>query len=307
MNPLVQGIPIERPANDAAPLHKVPTHLIATWPIGTFVENLVTRADGALLVAVHSTCQIEVITPAGARSVLATLPGPIAGPVLLGDALFVNVSAPGQPPGFIFQVYPDGRSESWVEIPDALFLNGATAFLDRSLLVGDAVRGCIYLVDTVARTQRVWFEDAALKKVTAEPWLPGVNGIKRHGRYIYFSNTDAACIGRIPFNEAGQPGAVEIVAERFTCDDFAFDVSGNLYATTHVHNTVTRLSPDGARAVLAGAEEGLAGSTAIAFGRSPADRRSLYVTTTGGILAPHQGRVREAKLLRLDVEAEGAR
>ena len=32
----------------------------------------------------------------------------------------------------------------------------------------------------------------------AEPWLPGVNGIQRSGRYIYFSNTDAACIGRIP-------------------------------------------------------------------------------------------------------------
>ena len=305
---LADGIAIKRPPHDAAPVHEVPSTLLAEWPAGTFVENLVVRADGKLLVAVHSTNQIELIDPtrsSAARDVFAELPGPIAGPAYVGDDLFVNVSAPGQPPGHVFRVAASGEVEPWVEIPDALFLNGSTPFVGRSLLVGDAVRGRLIRVDVERRTQSVWLEDAALKKVTNEPWLPGVNGIKVFGRHVYFSNTDAAHIGRIAIEADGRAGSVEIVAKAFTCDDFAFDVEGNLYATTHVHNSVTRLSPSGERVVLAGAKEGLAGSTAVAFGRGAADARSLYVTTTGGILAPYEGVVRTAKLLRLDVDAAG--
>ena len=304
---LAGGIAIERPPHEAAPVRKVPVTLLAEWPEGTFVENIVARPDGKLLVAVHSTSRLELVDPArpGAREVFAELPGPIAGPAYVDDDLFVNVSAPGQPPGHIFRIDAAGKVEPWVDIPDALFLNGATPFVGRSLLVGDAVRGRILRVDVEHRTHAVWLEDVALTKVTAEPWLPGVNGIKIFGGYVYFSNTDAAQIGRISFDRESRAGAVEIVAKNFTCDDFAFDTDGNLYATTHVHNSVTRLSPGGERLVLAGAEEGLAGSTAVAFGRASADARALYVTTTGGILAPYEGVVRTAKLLRLDVGAVG--
>ena len=305
---LADGVAIQRPPHDEAPVQKVAVTLLAEWPAGTFVENLVARADGKLLVAVHSENRLELIDPmrpSAAHDVFAELPGPIAGPAYVDDDLFVNVSAPGQPPGHIFRVDAAGKVEPWVELLDALFLNGSTPFVGRSLLVGDAVRGRLIRVDVERRTQSVWFEDAVLKKVTAEPWLPGVNGIKVFGRHVYFSNTDAAHIGRVAIEADGRAGSVEIVAKSFTCDDFAFDADGSLYGTTHVHNSVTRLSPSGERVVLAGAEEGLAGSTAVAFGRSGADARSLYVTTTGGILAPYEGVVRTAKLLRLDVGAAG--
>ena len=301
---LADGISIQRPPNDPAPARKVPSTLLAEWPAGTFVENLVVRPDGQLLVAVHSTNRLELVDPSkdGApRTTFAEFPGPIAGPAYVDDDLFVNVSAPGQPPGRVFRVGPSGEVVPWVELPDALFLNGATPFVGRSLIVGDAVRGRLLRVDVERRTHTVWLEHAALKKVTAEPWLPGVNGIKTFGGYVYFSNTDAAQIGRIAIESNGNAGPVEIIATSFTCDDFAFDALGNLYATTHVHNSVTRLSPTGERVVLGGAEEGLAGSTAAALGRGSTDANSLYVTTTGGILAPYEGVVRSAKLLRLDV------
>lgn len=58
--------------------------------------------------------------------------------------------------------------------------------------------------------------------------------------------------------------------------------------------------------MLAGLDEGMHGSTSAAFGRTEADRRSLYVTTTGGIIGPIDGRVREAKLVCLDIGVEGA-
>lgn len=45
------------------------------------------------------------------------------------------------------------------------------------------------------------------------------------------------------------------------------------------------------------------GPTAVAFGRTVSDRRSLYVTTCGGIIHPLDGVVREAKVLRIDLDA----
>jgi hypothetical protein len=141
---LADGIAIKRPPHDDAPARKVPTTLLAEWPAGTFVENLVVRRDGKLLVAVHSTNRLELVDASkqGApRVTFAELPGPIAGPAYVDEDLFVNVSTPGQPPGHIFRVDASGKVEPWVEIPDALFLNGSTPFVGRSLIVGDAVRG----------------------------------------------------------------------------------------------------------------------------------------------------------------------
>jgi hypothetical protein len=68
---------------------------------------------------------------------------------------------------------------------------------------------------------------------------------------------------------------------------------------------VDRLDRDGRRVTLAGPEQGLAGSTAAAFGRQGAERTALFVTTTGGIVLPTEGKLETAKLLRLDIGSPG--
>jgi hypothetical protein len=98
----------------------------------------------------------------------------------------------------------------------------------------------------------------------------------------------------------GSPGPVETAATHVLADDFAFGVSGSLYITTHPEQTVVRLDLSGARATVAGPDQGAVGSTACAFGRAPGDANALYVTTDGGLVAPHLGLVQEAKLLRLE-------
>ena len=52
-------------------------------------------------------------------------------------------------------------------------------------------------------------------------------------------------------------------------------------------------------------EQGAVGTTACAFGRAPGDENTLYVTTDGGLVAPYEGAVQEAKLLRLEVGEVG--
>jgi hypothetical protein len=307
MNELAKGIPITPPPHEAAPDEKVPAKTITTWPVGTFVENLAVRADGTLVVSVVSSHTLESIRPAdGTRRTLATFDASPTGLALLGEHLFVNVGEPGQKGWSIHRVALDGSSRKVLDVPEALFLNGSTFFRGASLLVADSILGTVFEVDVRTGEYRPWLAHESLRKLTSEPMIPGVNGVRSFRRHVYFTSTERALILRVPVTPEGDAGVVETLATRFLGDDFAFDVDGNLYVTTHVHNQVQRLSNKGERSVLAGPDEGMHGATSAAFGRTEADRRSLYVTTTGGIIGPIDGRVREAKLVRLEIGVEGA-
>jgi len=304
-SPTNQGM-MTKPRHDAAPEKKVPATTIATWPIGTFVENIVALPDGALVVSVVSEHRLTWIRPGGERRAFAEFRAPPTGLSLVGDDLFVNVGEPGKPGWSIHRVGPDERTKKVVDVAEALFLNGSTPLRGSRVLVVDSILGKAFEVDTRTGEYGVWLEHPHLSKCTDEPMMPGVNGVKAFRGSVYFTSTERALILRVTVTPSGAAGDLEILAEHFLGDDFALDVQGNLYVTTHVYNQLQRLSTDGVRSVLADADEGLHGSTAVTFGRTEHDRRSLYVTTTGGIVAPFDGQVREAKLIRLDVGVEGA-
>jgi sugar lactone lactonase YvrE len=103
----------------------------------------------------------------------------------------------------------------------------------------------------------------------------------------------------------GHPGPIETAATHVLADDFAFGASGSLYIATHPEQTVFRLDAAGNRTTVAGPKQGAVGTTACAFGRAPGDENGLYVTTDGGLVAPYEGAVQEAKLLRLEVGEVG--
>ena len=150
---------------------------------------------------------------------------------------------------------------------------------------------------------------AAFSRRAADNRNPGVNGLKVFGGHLYASNSDRAHIVRVPLSADGlRPvGRPEPFVEGLMADDFAFDQRGNLYLATHPLNSVVRIAPDGRDiAVLGTAEQGLAGSTAVAFGRGPADRDAIYVTTNGGMFLPPPTGAVPAELVRLRVGAEGA-
>jgi hypothetical protein len=67
------------------------------------------------------------------------------------------------------------------------------------------------------------------------------------------------------------------------------------------YNSVIRISPEKQVTTIAKAEQGVTGSTALAFGRGS----SLYVTTNGGMSFPLPTGVEPAKVVRLDVGIEG--
>jgi hypothetical protein len=138
--------------------------------------------------------------------------------------------------------------------------------------------------------------------------------------------------GRLPV-----PGRVEVLATGCCGDDLCLDAQGNIYVATNPMNTVQRYSnfglpkPDDSnkslyddryeqqtpnhggepeRAVILGYETGsqesskdpafdpvTVGPTAVALANPQRGLGDLYVTTCGGIIAPLDGEVREAKVL----------
>ena len=64
-----------------------------------------------------------------------------------------------------------------------------------------------------------------------------------------------------------------------------------------------KIRRDGVRSRIAGGIEDkvVAGTTAAAFGRTPRDRTTLYVTTTGGMSNPVNGEVGPGRVLSLDI------
>jgi sugar lactone lactonase YvrE len=75
----------------------------------------------------------------------------------------------------------------------------------------------------------------------------------RHQRFLYVANTGDSTVLRVPVNEDGSAGQIEVFAAGATlgpealhgADGIMFDVKGNLYVCANQANEIQVLSPDG--------------------------------------------------------------
>jgi len=293
------------PGHDGGRWAPVQARTVASWPPGHFAENLAVGPAGDVFVSLHSHNRIDRFDPGtGSVSTFATLPAPVAGLAFSDDgALWATGGERGRRPGIVWSIYPDGDAVEWVRVADAVFLNGCALLDERTLLVCESVTGRILAVDLDEPGWSTWLQDDVLRPESDD--IPGANGIKVRDRWAWVSITDRDLLARVAVESDGRPGRIEIVADALRADDFAFAASGALYVATHPAHTVVRLAADQQRVTIAGPAEGAVGSTACAFGRTDADLEALYVTTNGGLWAPFEGDVQDAKLLRLEVGEPG--
>jgi putative intracellular protease/amidase/sugar lactone lactonase YvrE len=298
---------------DTAPEAIVPAQIMAEFPVNTFLENIAIDSQGIIFVTSYEEGKIYRITPSGERSEFASINGNVAGIAIhsSGD-LLVAASVDGKIPT-ILRIDSTGTVETLVTLPEAIFLNGMTPLNGDSLsetlrdryLVADSYKGAIWEVDVTAKTARICLQHSLLDRSDTSNPFPAVNGIKICNNALFASNTQRQLLIRIPLGENSTPGTPEVFLTNVNLDDFAFDVQGNLYGTTHVYNSVIRISPDKQITTIASVAEGVTGSTALAFGRSERDRTYLYVTTNGGMSLPLTTGVASAKVVQLKVDIEG--
>jgi len=302
----ILNLPPALPPHDYAPLEPVPHRVIAEWPIGTFLENLAVLDDGSVAVSVLSEARVDRVTLEGVISTLIQFDAPPTGLALLGGALYVAVGEPGVGAPTLWRLDPaTGTGAPVMELTGMLFANGVTPFDAERLLIADSWHGSLYLVDPARQTIETWLQHERLTRAPGMDFLPGANGVKRYQDQVAVTSNGRALLLCARIESDGSAGPLIELAERLRADDIAFDADGCLYLTTHIGHSLDWRAPDGTRIALAGPEQGMAGSTACAFGRHGAERGALYVTTTGGIVGPVDGILQPAKLVRLEVGAEG--
>ncbi len=298
----ILDLPPSLPPHDAAPLAPVAYRVVAEWPVGTFLENLALLPGGDIAVSVLSEARLDRVSPDGAITPWRQFEAPPTGLAIMNGRLFVAVGEPGAGEAVLWSLdVQGGAGEPFMTLAGVGFANGLTPFAPGKLLVAESWRGQLCLIDLSTKALSVWLEDERLTRAPGIDVLPGANGVKRYGDEVTVSSNGRALLLRATVRPDGTAGPLHLLAERLRVDDFAYDRLGRLYLCTHIGHSVDRLGRNGRRFSLGGPDQGLAGSTACAF----APDGALFVTTTGGILAPPNLTLEPARLVRLEVGAEG--
>lgn len=153
-------LPPTLPPHDAAPVTVVPHRVVASWPAGTFVENLVVLDDRSIVVSVLSEARLDRIANDGDVTVLRQFDAPPTGLALVDGALFVAVGEPGGSAPTLWRLDPlTGNGEPWMTLDGLTFANGVTPFAPSELLIAESWHGQLCRVELAEKRVSVWIED----------------------------------------------------------------------------------------------------------------------------------------------------
>ena len=279
---------------------RVPARLIAEFPVNTFLESIAIDSSNTRFITSHFEGKVFRIGQDDQPVLHATIAGKATGLVLTPTGNLLLTGWDQENVSTVFQIAADGTVSTLIQMPEAIFLNGITPLTATSYLIADSYRGAIWQLEVTEPKVSIWLEHPLLARSSPDKEFPAVNGVKRWGDALYASNTEKQLVIKIPISDNFQPGEPEVFVAQVNLDDFAFDRDGNLYGTTHIFNSVVKISPDGQVTILADAEEGMVGSTALAFGQAADDRTGIYVVTNGGMSLPLPDGVQPAKVVRLE-------
>lgn len=176
------------------------------------------------------------------------------------------------------------------DLPQAEFLNGASS--DPSLpylaLICDSKKGVVYSVCSVTGKVTEVQDRPEMHPASTGTLNLGINGVRLYLGYLWWTNWDTRIFYRLRVRPDGTtaPGAkVEVVATETslpTLDDFTFDGTTAFIATNAGQN-ILRVTQDGDTTVAAAGsgDTTLTNASAVKFGRSATDKKTIYVTTTG--------------------------
>lgn len=282
------------------PVVLLPAQPVATFPVNTFLENLAILPSGDIYITNHEVGAVIRLDVDGNLTIYAQLSGKVSGIAWIESNQFLvnGWNAEGVP---FVAVLSDGEVQFIQTLPEAQFLNGILPLSARHYLMADSYRGAIWLFDIITKTTQLWLEHSLLARSDGANPFPAVNGLKRFGHSLYASNTQRMLLLHIPLDENLKPQEPEIFVEGTNLDDFAFDSHGNLYGATHVYNSVIRIDRNRHTTIVAQAEQGVVGCTAVAFHGT-----DLYVITNGGMFLPPDTGVEPAQVVRLAVGESGA-
>lgn len=287
---------------------------VASFPTGVWLENLAVRSNGDLLATRIDKGEVISINPrTGAQHVVLSFPhtlsalgiaevSPDVFAVATGNYSTSTGTTPGSYSIWTLDLRRYAKAEQVADVPDAGVLNGVARLDDRRVLAADSINGVVYEIDLRTGSSRVVLSGPAYKAPPPPAYQLGVNGIHVHRGALYFTNTGAGTLSRVPL----RGGKAEVLVEGLEIpDDFTLTASGDAFLTVNVVRSVVHLAlPSGNRTQVAGGPDStdFGTPTAAQFGRTRADRKTLYVVT-GGVRDGAGNALSPAKVLAVDVSS----
>lgn len=276
--------------------------ILARYPSGTFLENLVVEPDGRVLFTNYFARRIERWSEAAGAATLADVPAHPVSLTPLGDgrqalaahgASFLQGPAALRGTGAVLLLAGDGSVQGRIPLPEAIFPNGGLLLAPGLMLLADSALGRIWAIDVAAATASPWLDHPLLAPVEGQR-NPGVNGLKLRGSELLVSNSATRQLLRLRLAGGAPAGPPEVIAEMTGgVDDFVVASDGTVFAATH-GTGLARLAPSATTPATIPAP-GVEGSTAVAL--TP-DGRALYALGTGGLTSGGRG---EAVLARVAI------
>jgi hypothetical protein len=319
------------------PLPTVTISPVAFFPKEYFPENLAVRADESILVTAVLQKELWWVPTAKHGALVEpvlvhTFDHPVTGIAEIAPDVFIISLTEGYTTheSHLLRVDFNGWEPGSPVSPDVIYtfdervrsLNGSCLLGPNVLAIADCFAGLIWRIDLAddARSAkaRVWLSDDTMAddpdSGVPPPPQPGVNGVCYGPQtgYLYYTSTAQKVFMRVAVDAStlDPAGPAQFVAAIDNADDFCLDEeAGFAYVTRHRANTFDRvpLAPRHGSEVrhLAGDpfDETLVGPSSAAWGRGLTDHgRIAYVTTDGGTTAPPGGIVRQAALLRVQLD-----
>lgn len=277
------------------------------FPLGSEVENLALRPNGAAIVVVNTFPQVYEVAPVpgstprlvhnfsnavGTSSITASS-NPDEFFVISGNFSFQTLS-PTPDSYAIHRLVLDAAGNATVtelapldaiEQPNGMINVPGTPLV----LIADTRGGFVYRFNTETQELDTYFDHPLLKPQPVQGVVFGVNGIKLARGYLYFSNTNRQFVARVRASgtEARLCGTPEIVANQTTVDDFAVDeTNGDLYICQQEINGLGYLSGGAygstpTTIIGGGNSTALLGPSAAVWAKG-AEGRTLLLSVTGG-------------------------
>ncbi|RDA86412.1 hypothetical protein CP532_6466 [Ophiocordyceps camponoti-leonardi (nom. inval.)] len=280
---------------------RVPAKTVVQFPPEVWIENIAIRKNGHILLnqALPKAALLEIANPID--------PSPYARVVhefpSLSGLFGITENSPdsfvviGSKFATVGQNYP-GSTETWAinfnsggngpsvrrigRHPQMVFPNGLCSLpgVDDVVLVADSTLGLVW---------RLYLESGKTEVAIKVPEMAlhpgqlkiGINGIKVVNGYLWFSNSYAGEIWRIPIDKLGnRRGNAELVTrhEDNFIDDFAVDERG-IWGATNGNSTLMYAPVNGGGPYDIAGGPDLSADTSCAFARTPPYEKMLFVAT----------------------------
>jgi sugar lactone lactonase YvrE len=274
------------------------SRVVSTFDPGMWFEGVEEGPDGTLYLAEstgedyargdRSEVEAQVIARAtdGSQRTFFALPtGSTAGVMAVAADGTLYLSVNGGQQG-LWRISATGEGRLLAPLPDDSFPNGVTLTEDGgTAYVADSALGTVWRIDTATGDTERAFEGDVLRARRFVALPPGANGIHLVGERAYVTNSDSGELLRFTVDPAGDLRDPEVVVRGVPADDFAVDEDGTIYLTTHIYDTVVRVTPDGRRTVVADERQHVTGATDCVRVSGADGTKTLYVVTDGGALA----------------------